>query len=207
MKIARAAAGTALLAAFVCAGSAGAHELPRERTILFEFSEGGLEAMVVYQEPPGRRVELIRSQYDIDGDGELTGEEAKAAADTWVEYATQDLEIRIDGASPERTSAEVKFRAEHNGALSSAIYLRWRAEELDPGETRSLRVERTVGAPDFPTLVRGQAKPGFELVDAPQPIEGGATTNPHRLSPGSAAEFRARRGRDDKPRPLPTRRP
>lgn len=207
MKHATTFLGPILLAAFVLIAPAHAHDLPRERTMLFEFSEGAVEAMVVYQEPPGRRVKLIRSQYDLDGDGELTGDEAEAAAETWVEYATQDLEVRIDGETAERTSAEVKFRNEHNGALSSAIYLTWSADELEPGGTRTLRVERDAGAPDFPTLVRGQVKAGFELVDAPQPVDEGATARPQPLSPGAGAEFRARRSRDDEPQSLPTRRP
>jgi len=195
---------TACVALLFAALPARGHDLPRERTMLVEFSETGVEAMVVYREPPGRRVDLLKSQFDVDGDGRLTGAEAEAAGETWLEYALQDLEIRIDGEIRDRSTTKVKFRNEHNGALSAAIYLDWRVPELSAGESRELEIERSPDAPDFTSLVRTQVRDDLRLVDGPGSGDPGGA-GPFELSPGARLEFRFRRTEDSFS--LPTRRP
>lgn len=158
--------------------------------MLVELSESSAEAMVVYQEPPGRRISLLFARYDLDGDENIDGPEAEAASSSWIPYALQGLEFRIAGETPERLSEEIKFRPEHNGALSAAIYLEWDVDDLDPGQSRAFTVSRKSDAADFETLVRFQLKSGLELTDAPS-SRVTRETGPYRLPPGRSISVSA----------------
>lgn len=191
-----------LVGAFVT--PATAHDLPRERTIMVELSPDSVRAMVLFQEPPGRRIKLLKAQFDFDGDGELRGAEAEAAASSWVPYALRDLTFRIDGGSPDRETAKLKFKNEHHGSLSSAIYLEWDVPGLEPGRTRTITVRRSDDAPPFRSPVRCQVIGDVDVTEAPGPVDDGET-GPFPLEPGSSVSFAAVRPRAAAP--LPTRRP
>ncbi len=148
------------------ARSASAHDLPQERALLLEIKPEGLEAMVVYQEPPGERVDLIKAQSDFNRDGALTGPDAVAAASAWVPRALQGLEFEAEGTELDRDPPRVKFRNEHNGALSSAIYLRWDWEELDADAERTIRLTRSEDSGTFETLVRFQTSSPLQFTSS-----------------------------------------
>ncbi len=184
-----------LLAGFVAAtaaGSATAHELPRERTILVEVSAERVEAMVVYQEPPGRPVEFLLGRFDLDGDGRLDGPEAEAAGEEWAPRALQGLVFEAGDERLEPDEPKVKFRPEHNGALSAALLLSWDRPALEPGEARTVRVRRKSDAARFATLVSFQIAPGLDVADTPAETDA-RRTGPFELTPGDARAVSATR--------------
>jgi hypothetical protein len=163
--------------------TATAHDLPRERTLLLQIRPEGLEAMIVYQEPPGKQVQFLKAQYDFDRDDELSGPEAVAAASAWVPRALGGLTFASPNVELDRGTPDVKFRNEHSGALSSAIYLKWDWEALESGEQRSVRIERAEEGGTFETLVRFQTASPLRFVSRPD--EGDSKTASGRIGPFS----------------------
>ena len=174
------------LAVVLVSGDAGGHTLPRERTMMVEVKEEALEALVVFQEPPGKRLDLLFAQHDLDGDGKLTGAEADNAAGTWVPYVLQGLEFDVTGEELEREPPEIKFKEKHHGSLTTAIYLTWPLPELDTGPRR-VTVSRDDDAAPFATILRFQTQPPLAFQEAPGPAPGGdygARVGPYNLAPG-----------------------
>lgn len=200
--------GTMLMVgALLCVGApAAGHDLPRERTVLVEVSVDRIEAMVVYQEPPGRPVEFLIGRFDLDGNGELRGEEAEAAGAEWAPRALQGLVFEAGGERLEpEEEPQVKFRREHNGALSSAVLLSWKRPELEPGSRRTVRIRRESETGKFTTLVSFQVT--SELEPASTPAETDAPrVGPFELMPGDTHKLTGRRLADQPPA-LPTARP
>jgi hypothetical protein len=196
-----------IVGALLCvAAPAAGHDLPRERTVLVEVSVDRIEAMVVYQEPPGRPVEFLVGRFDLDGDGELRGEEAKAAGAEWAPRALQGLVFEVDGQrlEPEKET-QVKFRREHNGALSSAVLVTWSRTELESGGRRTVRIRRESDAGKFTTLLSFQVTSGLDAVSTPAEKDA-PRVGPFELMPGDTHKFTARRPADQPPS-LPTARP
>ena len=174
------------MALLLAGGDAGSHTLPKERTMMVEVKPDAIEALVVFQEPPGKRLDLLFAQHDLDGDDKLTGAEADNAAATWVPYALQGLEFEVPGEELEREPPEIKFKEKHHGSLSAAIYLTWRLPALDAG-TRRVTVSRADDAASFATILRFQAQPPLAFQKAPGPARGGdygGRVGPYNLDPG-----------------------
>lgn len=173
-----------------------AHVLPQERSILVEVEDDSVRAMVVYQEPPGDRVGLLKTRFDFDGDGKLTGAEAEAAGDTWIPHALQGIKFEVPGIEAERRPPEIKFKNHHNGALSAAILLEWKVGEVEPGASRTVRVRRTTQGGQFATLLHFQSPEGLQFTDVPgEAAKAGdrLKVGPFKLQPGNSLSATVKR--------------
>ena len=184
----------ALLLSLVATKPSSAHDLPQERTILLQLYPTSIEAMIVYQEPPGRRVDFFLARFDTDRDGTLTGPEAEAAGKDWIPHALQGLTFQVDGEPLPDPTREIKFKKEHNGALSSAILLTFQTPRLDPGQHRTISVTRAKDAANFTSLLNFRPSTTTRLTSKPQSPS---------LTPGSTlqAKFQALQPNE---LPLPT---
>ena len=199
------------MAVFVATAATGmTHTLPRERTVLVEMKRDAVDAMVVFQEPPGKAVQFLVGRFDFDDDDELTGAEAKAAAEEWAPRALQGLTFRVDGEALEAEPESVKFKREHNGALSCAVLLSWGLDSLVPDATRRVSLERAPDAADFTTLLRFQHAPDLTFTSTPGDAAAtdAPTVGPYHLRPGRRLGVELESTDESSPRPeLPTARP
>jgi hypothetical protein len=172
----------ATAAALLCCQLA-AHELPTERKLIVDVGADAIEMMLVYQQPENDAVMLLFRKYDLDGDGELTGGEAKLAGREWMPRMLHGLQFEVEGERPKAEDPEIKFRREDDGALSAATYIKWSVDELAPGASRTfyVRVLDKKAAPK--TLV--EIRPADDL-------EANAAVK-QMLSPGDEATLHAKR--------------
>lgn len=182
----------AALVASLLATSAAAHELPYERTVLVQPSTNRLEVMVIYLEPPGRHIDLMMSRFDLDGDGELLGEEADLAAGEWLPRALGGLQFEVAGEQPRPHMPEVKFERKSNGALSSAVYARWDLSELDPDKTRRIDVRLRAGHETVPTELNVRAGRHSDIVRLDLPSRFVGAPRLPVLRPGESATIFSR---------------
>ncbi|MGM0556361.1 MAG: hypothetical protein ACQEVA_08270 [Myxococcota bacterium] len=128
-----------IAAALLC-WQAAAHELPTERKLVVDVGAESVEMMLVFQTPKSDAVMLLFQKYDIDGDGELTGGEAKLAGREWMPRMLHGLQFEVEGERPKAEEPQIKFRREDDGALSAAAYIKWSVDELGPEDTRTFHV-------------------------------------------------------------------
>jgi hypothetical protein len=159
--------------------TAHAHDLPQERTALVRVSKDRVEVMIVYLEPPGATVDLLMKRFDLNGDGSLTGPEARLAGGEWMPRVLRGLQFEVAGETPRAREPEIKFRVEKKGSLSAAVYARWDLEPLDAGESRTVHV-RVLRQPEVvPTEITFQSGSMTTITDVALPPRfGGAPTRP-----------------------------
>lgn len=166
-----------LLAATLLLSTAHAHDLPQERTVLVQVSKDRVEVLIAYLEPPGPQQELLFKRFDLNGDGELTGPEAKLAGSEWMPRVLHGLQFEVAGENPKAREPEIKFRREKKGSLSAAVYARWDLEPLAEGETRTVHVRLLRQPKNVPTEVtfRSNENTAIAEVDLPARVRGAPT--------------------------------
>lgn len=130
----------ALVTMLAMVATAGAHTLPRERTLIVQVSADRVEVLVEYLEPPGASIDLLFRRFDLDHDGRLRGPEAKLAGSEWLGRVLRGLQFEVVGEKPRAHPPELKFHREQRGSLTSALYARWDVDPLEPGQKRTVRV-------------------------------------------------------------------
>lgn len=185
-----------LIALLIPLASAYAHDLPQERALMVQLSEDRVELMLVYLEPPGRRLDLFMTRYDWNADGELTGPEVALAGPEWAQPMLHGLQFEVAGERPKAQPPEVKFRREQKGALSAALYARYDLPELDAGESRTFHVRMLRREQNVPTAVTFRTSEGVEIsgLDLPERLSG--PTKPV-LRPGEQATVKVVVGQGD----------
>lgn len=142
----------AISAALLC-GEIAAHDLPAERKLVVDVGSSSVEMMLVYQQPKSDAAMLLFKKYDINGDGDLTGKEARLAGREWMPRMLHGLEFEVADERPRAGEPEIKFQREDDGGLSAAAYFSWSLDDLPKGDTRvfHVRIKREDDAPE--TLV------------------------------------------------------
>jgi hypothetical protein len=171
-----------LASALLCVNLA-AHELPTERKLVVDVGPESVEMLLVYQRPKGHQVSLLVRKYDLDGDGKLTGGEAKLAGREWIPRMLHGLQFEVAGERPRAHEPEIKFQREDDGALTAAVYMKWSLDALEPGRQRTFiaRVLDTNGA--VKTLVDLRPADGLRAEPLAERI----------VEPGDEASLTARR--------------
>ncbi len=173
-------------------GTAHAHELPQERTVLVQVSKTSVEVMIVYLEPPGPSVDLLMKRFDLNKDGELTGPEARLAGGEWIRRVLHGLQFEVAGEKPRAREPEIKFRVEKKGSLSAAVYARWDLESLPDHKTRTVHVRLLRQPENVPTEVtfQGDENTKITAIELPERFRG-APIRPV-LAPGEQTSVRVR---------------
>src|SRR5690554_2192023 len=196
----------ALLAALLLVSSrAQAHVLPQERKIIAQVSADRVEILVEFLEPPNDRAKLLIQRFDLDGDGELRGPEAKLAGGVWSKYMLSGLQLEVLGEAPAAQEPEIKFRHEKKGALTALLYLRWDLPELKPGATRTLRIKMEADEKTVPTALSFSDGEHTKTRELAVPLRFKANIDAAVLGPGERAHLRVQRPMLDTPAIAPSK--
>lgn len=183
-------AGLAPLALFALAllalpPRAASHELPSERAMILQLRADRVEVMLIHDEPPGERVDLLLARYDFDRDGELSPSEGQLAGAAWLGYAIDGVTLEVVGEAPASHPPQIKFKRTEDGGLAMAALLRFDVPPLAAGAARTLRVRLAKQAGTLETQASIQCLGGPRLVSiAGKPITG-EQTPPFTLYPGA----------------------
>lgn len=170
--------------------SAGAHTLPQERKVVAQVSGDRVEILVEFLEPPNDRVQLLLRRFDLDGDGELRGAEAKLAGGAWSKYVLAGLQFEVVGESPAAQEPEIKFRRAQKGALTSLLYMRWDLPQLAPGATRTLRLKMQADEKTVPTAISFSPGEATDIREIAVPLRFKSNLDAAVLNPGERAHLR-----------------
>lgn len=179
--------------------SAQGHVLPQERKIIAQVSAHGVEILVEFLEPANERTKLLLQRFDLDGDGELRGPEAKLAGGVWVKYILMGLQFEVLGEAPAASPPELKFRREKNGALTALLYLRWDLPKLEPAATRTLQIKLNQDEKTVPTALSFSEGEHTEIREIAVPRRFKADIDATVLSPGERAHLRVQGQQLDAP--------
>lgn len=188
---ARRALALAVVVALGCVlSTAYAHDLPQERTALVQVSKNRVEVMIVFLEPPGPTIDLLMKRFDLNGDGALSGPEAKLAGGEWMPRVLHGLQFEVAGEKPQAQEPEIKFRVEKKGSLSAAVYARWDLPPLEAGEERTVHVRILRQPQVVPTELSFQSGENTTITGISLPGHGRGKPKLPLLTPGEQASVR-----------------
>ncbi len=161
---------TALLTLLATAGSA--HELEPQRSIVAEVDDTSLSLMVVYEEVPGPRSDLLRARYDLNGDGKIEGQEAMLASREMIARMLAGLQFEVEHDRPGGHSPEIRFQIGPKGEVSAAAFIRYNLStlsEIPLPASRKLHIRLHPSTDNIPTEVAAIARPGLQIQKIFQP--------------------------------------
>lgn len=151
----------ALLAGLLSADAAS-HDLPPERRAIVDVGPSSARVLLIHQQPDGDEVALLFRKYDINGDGDLTGEEANFAAREWLPRMLHGLQFEVAGERPRALEPALKFRREDDDALTVAALIEWELPALQPGHTRTFHARLLLLEGALDTLVELRPADGLK---------------------------------------------
>lgn len=160
--------------AILAPGMARAHDFPAERSLLVQVSNDRVEMMLVYQEPPGPRTDLLMAKFDLNNDGALTDGELKLAEGELSRRAFDGLRLEVEGERAGMHPPDMKVTRNRDGGLAAAFYLKY---ELDDAVLQRIFVVRLIGRADsvLPLTLIVEAGDQLAIDESDSPIDGIAT--------------------------------
>lgn len=153
-------------------GSTNAHELEPQRSVVIEMDDASLSIMVVYEEIPGPRSDLLLARYDLNGDGKIEDQEALLASREMIARMLAGLQFEVEFDSPNGHSPEIRFQVGKKGEVSAAAFIKYELASLKAlplPANRKVHVRLLPNADNISTEVMALAKPGMRLLHIFQP--------------------------------------
>ncbi len=168
-------------------GSVSAHELEPQRSVVAEVDDASLSIMVVYEEVPGPRSDLLMARYDLNGDGKIEDHEAILASREMIARMLAGLQFEVEFDSPNGHSPEIRFQVGKKGEVSAAAFIKYELASLKAlplPANRRVHVRLLSGDDNIPTEVLAIARPGIHLLHVFQPPNSANQDGNTLLSPG-----------------------
>ena len=168
-------------------GSISAHELEPQRSVVAEIDDATLSLMVVYEEVPGPRSDLLLARYDLNGDGKIEDQEAILASREMIARMLAGLQFEVEFDAPNGHSPEIRFQVGKKGEISAAAFIKYDLASLKTlplPANRKVHVRLLSNPDNIPTEVLAIARPGIHLLHVFQPPNSTSKDGNTLLTPG-----------------------